>query len=363
MIPRRALWLILAGVFSSLGAQYPTTNFIVDAPTPEIAQQVGEYAEHYRKEKALQWLGHEMPPWGQRCPLKVSLTMNGSGGATTFAFDRGQILSQNMHIEGRLDRLLASVLPHEVTHTVFAYRFRTPVPRWADEGGAVLSEDEEERGRHDQLVRQILNTPGKSIRLRTLFTLRDYPREVMSLYAEGYSVSNYLVSISDRPTFLNFVDHGMRYGWDSAIQTHYAAYHNIEELEQGWLTHLRNTKKQPPAQLLARNAAPTEGSTTAQVNIRRTVPPVQLYDDSSRVIYRGKADEDGVARQAAGQRPGYLPDLPASPRIATPVQHEGQPYAAPRDPWGPPQVKLLPPQFTSPPSDPPAAVSPVGYPR
>jgi len=126
--------------------------------------------------------------------------MNGSGGATSFAFDNGQILSQNMHIEGSLDRLLASVLPHEVTHTVFAYRFRTPVPRWADEGGAVLSEDELERNRHDQLVREILRTPGKRIPLRNLFALREYPREVMSLYAEGYSVANFLVSTSSRQT-------------------------------------------------------------------------------------------------------------------------------------------------------------------
>ena len=62
-----------------------------------------------------------------------------------------------MHIEGTLERLLASVLPHEVTHTVFAFHFRQPVPRWADEGGSVLSEDEIERKRHDRLVRNILN--------------------------------------------------------------------------------------------------------------------------------------------------------------------------------------------------------------
>ncbi len=50
-----------------------------------------------------------------------------------------------MNIEGPLDRLLSSVLPHEITHTVFAHYFRTPVPRWADEGGSVLSEDDLER--------------------------------------------------------------------------------------------------------------------------------------------------------------------------------------------------------------------------
>ena len=92
-------------------------------------------------------------------------------------------------IQGSLDRLLASVLPHEVTHTVFAYYFRQPVPRWADEGGAVLSEDDIERNRHDQLVRQILNTPGRAIPLRRLFAMTKYPPDVMVLYAEGYSVS------------------------------------------------------------------------------------------------------------------------------------------------------------------------------
>ena len=120
MVARRSLALVLAGALASLGAAYPTRNFYVEAPTPEIARRVGEYAEHYRSEKALQWLGQEMPPWGQRCPLRVTVTMNGSGGATSFAFDRGQILSMDMHIEGSLDRLLASVLPHVVTHTVFA---------------------------------------------------------------------------------------------------------------------------------------------------------------------------------------------------------------------------------------------------
>src|SRR6202042_2981097 len=104
------------------------------APTAQIAQQIGQDAEYYRREKAILWLGSEMPPWPQPCPLKVVISNNGSGGATTFGYDRGQVLSQEMQIEGTLDRLRASVLPHEVTHTVFAYNFRQPVPRWADEG-------------------------------------------------------------------------------------------------------------------------------------------------------------------------------------------------------------------------------------
>src|SRR3984957_2512383 len=108
--------LVLLAALSSMGASYRTQNFVVEAPTPAIAEQVGQYAEYYRREKAIQWLGQEMPAWPETCPVKVPLTMNGSGGATSFAFDRGRVLGQNMHIEGTLDRLLASVLPHEITH-------------------------------------------------------------------------------------------------------------------------------------------------------------------------------------------------------------------------------------------------------
>ena len=89
--------------------------------------------------------------------------MEGPSGATSFQFGQGQVLGMKMEIQGPLERLVRSVLPHEVTHTVFAYHFRQPVPRWADEGGAVLSEDDIERNRHDQLVRMILNTPGRAI--------------------------------------------------------------------------------------------------------------------------------------------------------------------------------------------------------
>ena len=177
------------------------------------------------------WLGKEMPAWGQPCPLKVTVTYDGSGGATSFAFDRGSILSIDMHIEGTLERLVHSVLPHEVTHTVFAYHFRQPVPRWADEGGSVLSEDDQERGRHDKLVREILNSQRRAIPLRRLFALKEYPPDVMVLYAEGYSVTNFLVGRSNRAAFLNFVADGLRQGWDAAVKAHYG-FSNVEELEQ-----------------------------------------------------------------------------------------------------------------------------------
>jgi hypothetical protein len=365
---RRHLVFVLLAVLGSMGASYPTTNFQVEAPTPQIAQQVGQAAEVYRRQKAIDWLGHEMPPWAERCPIHVRVTLNGPSGATSFAFDRGQIRGQHMHIEGPLDRLLASVLPHEVTHTVFAHYFRCPVPRWADEGGAVLSEDEVEKERHDKLVRQILNTPGRMIPLRRLFALREYPGDVMVLYAEGFSVANFLVTTGGRQTFLGFIAHGMSaYGWDSAVRTFYR-YNRVEELEEAWLAYLRSTKR-PPVILAQNGGTRTPAEPTNRVIVRQTVPPTL---GGPAPIVRGQSpseQDEEFARTQGGVRPGYLPD--PVPSVGKPGRDGWQPAGTlsyqPLPP--PPSVQLLPPQAVPPPSlefsrrPVPGPASPVGYPR
>ena len=75
----------LAAPSPAYAAHYPTANFSVEAPTPELAKKFGDMAEFYRKEKALEWTGHEMPQWPRRCPLQVQLTQGSAGGATTWA--------------------------------------------------------------------------------------------------------------------------------------------------------------------------------------------------------------------------------------------------------------------------------------
>src|SRR3954452_7078552 len=100
------------------GASHRTTNFVVVADTPEIARQVGEHAEACRVSIAKAWLGKELPTWPAPCPIKVKITRSEAGGLTSFGFTRGKVSDQSMTVEGRLDRILASSLPHEVTHTV-----------------------------------------------------------------------------------------------------------------------------------------------------------------------------------------------------------------------------------------------------
>ncbi|MBY0461398.1 MAG: hypothetical protein K2V38_29120, partial [Gemmataceae bacterium] len=214
-----ALLSVLGAPAFVSAATHETANFVVEAPTAKLAQEFGEKAEEYRKEKAIAWTGKEMPPWPRKCPLSVQIVQGSAGGATTFTFGqdaagRPIVTSQKMEIRGEAKQLLNSVLPHEVTHTVFANHFGRPVPRWADEGGSVLSENDDERFNHDVRCRELLNA-GRAFRCRALFTMVDYPRDMIVLYAQGYSLSDYLVrkggdGREGRQKLLQFLGQGMQ---------------------------------------------------------------------------------------------------------------------------------------------------------
>ncbi len=275
-----------------------STNFVVTAPTQEIANQVAQYAEKYRKEKALLWLGKEMSQWREPCPIKVTITTGGAGGATSFSFDRGQLLGQTCHVEGPQERILNSVLPHEITHMVYASYFRHPVQRWCDEGGAVTSEDEKEQRFHDDLCRKILNTPGRAIPLSRLFALESYPQDVMALYTEGYCVVNFLlVKDPDRSKFLKFMDAGMSSGWDSASR--YYGYNSVNELEQAWFQHMRETK----------GSMKIAGSVVIPTNVNGGTVPLTSSVPSVSVITVPSSDPNTALLQKISRQLDVLPQL------------------------------------------------------
>jgi hypothetical protein len=214
------------------GASFRSANFAVEAPTRDIAERVAGRAEECRAAIAMEWLGHELPTWSTPCPLRVRLTPGEAGGLTSFGFHQGRVTDQRMTVEGRLERILASALPHEVTHTIFASYFGGPMPRWADEGASLLSEDQRERQRHDQIAIDLLGRRGE-LPLARLFQIEDYPKDLMSFYGQGYSISRFLIEMGGRPRFLRFVRDGLKEGWDSATRAHYELS-NVRELDRAW---------------------------------------------------------------------------------------------------------------------------------
>jgi len=228
--------LLVLGTLSSLGAGFQTPNFVVTAPTPQLAKQVGQAAEYYRKQLATEWLGKPLPGnWSIPCPIQVTVGNMGARGETRFNFQNGEVYGWKMEIYGTEERILDSVLPHEVNHTIFASYFRRPLPRWADEGAASLIENDCERMRLRKIHDQVMNTTRK-IPLDALLEMKNYPRDnqqILTLYAEGHSLADFLVQRRDKPTYIRFLQLAHEEGWSSALATVYE-FRSVRDLEAVW---------------------------------------------------------------------------------------------------------------------------------
>ena len=231
--------VLTAALLVSMGARHRSANFIVETSDPRLAQQFAETAEKYRHDLAIEWLGQEMPNWSQPCPMTVMVGPNlGAGGATTFVFDRGEVFGWRMSIQGSEQRVLDSVMPHEITHMIFASRFRQPLPRWADEGGATTVENIAERNKYQRMLDQFLRT-GRGIAFSKMFAMTEYPSDVMPLYAQGYSLAEYLVQIGGRPKYVAFLDDGLKNkDWSGAIVRNYGVQ-DLGQLQNTWLTWVK----------------------------------------------------------------------------------------------------------------------------
>ena len=226
---------VLVASNSAAAAVYKTPNFVVNAPSLEVAVRVARAAELYREKLASEWLGKTMPRWSRPCHVTVNVGQVGAGGATKFSFHRGHVFGWKMTVQGPVDRILDSVLPHEISHTIFACHFRRPLPRWADEGAATLAEDDMEKLRQRKLAVQVLKQ-RRRIPLKQLFAIKEYPqdmRQVMTLYAQGYSLADFLVRQGGKKRYLDFLGDAHKSGWNRAIKRHYE-FENIDDLEQGW---------------------------------------------------------------------------------------------------------------------------------
>jgi hypothetical protein len=242
-----------------------TSHFIVNAPDPVLAQKIGQEAERFRKELAIEWLGHELGEWEDKCPIHVELSMH-CGGETSFAF----VMDSNggsrprdwkMSIFGTPERLLDSVLPHEVTHTIFASHFGQPLPRWADEGACTVVEHESERAKNHQMLMDFLMS-NRGIPFNRMFEMKQYPNDILPLYAQGHSLCKFLIMQKGKRHFLDYVSAGLYaetqgtllQGWNQSTEKFYG-YRNLSDLQESWITWVRAGSKEVPSTDLAGNAS------------------------------------------------------------------------------------------------------------
>lgn len=286
-------WLLASSVSSA--AQWKTENFVVTAPTESLAKKVAFTAEAWRTRLAKDWLGRALPKWYRPCPISVTVGQIGAGGSTTFRFAQGQVFDWRMNVQGTEERILDSVVPHEVSHTIFASYFRRPLPRWADEGAATLAEHESEQRRQSMHLKQVWNTSHK-IPLKDLLSMEEYPsdmRDVLTLYAQGYSLADFLVQKGGKAKYLKLLDMADKQDWKSALEELYGI-DGIESLDASWGNWV--VAGSPPLDKDRLLAAADDREGTSEEVIRGQTPdgePAQDFGDADAAEPVKTASLDG----------------------------------------------------------------------
>jgi hypothetical protein len=225
-----------------------TANFrIFHDEEPGFAERAARVAERTRTAVLRKWFGAAGADWDPPCELYLHRSAGSfwrlSGvppevpACTRVEADGERVLARQIHVHGQEENLLAAILPHEVTHAVLAGRFGDRgVPRWVDEGMAVLTEP---RDRVEGHLRNLARCyrDGRLFTPRDLLALRDYPapRDGVLFYAESVSLVEFLAGEKGPRTFTRFVRDGVRDGYAAALAKYYGW--DFDDLEQHWRAH------------------------------------------------------------------------------------------------------------------------------
>jgi hypothetical protein len=78
-----------------------------------------------------------------------------------------------------------------------------------------------------------------------MFAMKDYPRDILPLYAQGYSTARFLIAQGGRRKFIQFMETGFKNeNWPAAVREHYG-YGDLATLQTTWLDWVRQGSVEP----------------------------------------------------------------------------------------------------------------------
>lgn len=224
-------------------AESPNFRIFHKGPV-NYAEQVTRLAEQARSDAFTKWGRAPRDAWQPACEVYLHPTGDAYAAATrqnatapghsSIKSSGGRVTARRMDLRADNPELMGCVLPHEVTHIVLGDLFAdAPLPRWADEGMAVLAEP---RAQVDRYLKTMirLRQEGKLLHLNQVLR-QDYPdaATITVFYVQSVSVVEFLVSAKGAPAFAAFARDAAG-GLDAALARHYGL-RNAAELEDRWL--------------------------------------------------------------------------------------------------------------------------------
>jgi hypothetical protein len=141
---------------------------------------------------------------------------------------------------------------------------------------------------------------------------------VLVLYAQGFSVVDYLVARSSKAAFLAFLGTGMQAGWDQALRQHYGI-NSIEALEIAWLQSLARTRQDSALVNRDRNA-----NTTSTALMAATRQPSYNPIPGAVVSAPALGRPQPIVRAASPETPSMAAAGPPAIRLGQPRFENGQ---------------------------------------
>ena len=256
-----------------------TENFRVYAyGTRSLDERVLRECETRRAEIAKTWFtGQDLSSWTPKCdlvlhPTRASYrTAAGPLSDCTVACCTIDTPADGM-TRRRIDVCAArgdwlDHLPHELTHLLVDGQLTAgDLPRWADEGMALLADPVEKRDAHARDLSRALED-GSQFRLGDLLSLDQYPRDgqVAVFYGQSMAIVEFLVDRGGTEKFAEFVNQACRRGYDVALSTSYGMG-SVGELEKQWLAQARNpiAQRTPASVEISKSRNLPDGSAPAQ---------------------------------------------------------------------------------------------------
>jgi hypothetical protein len=208
-------------------------------------------------------------------------------------------------------------LPHELTHALLEGRFATgDLPRWADEGMALVADSASKRAAHQRDLHQTLHG-GRQLRMVELLQLVDYPQDerLGIFYGQSLSVVEFLLDRGGRQKFVEFIQRSIRSGYDSALQSTYGVP-DVAHWETLWLAHAREeTAFRAAARTGVAEARPDD---SRQVSVNRAA----ASGDAARLeIAIGLANRATSPKSRQHAACGFFAARCPSPLVAAPAGH------------------------------------------
>jgi hypothetical protein len=214
---------------------HETTSFRIIVPSGSKGlRHLAGTCESLRRLLQVTWLGTEQPAWTPKCEIVVHPTvleyrnLLGPGSAQSSGCTTIEIVDKQVkrrRIDLRADALdwLTAALPHELTHVVVADRFaHTSIPRWADEGMAILAESDAKREQRHRAMRASWSRRS-GYTAEELIELRDYPDAARrdAFYGQSAALVACLVELDSSERFLKFLEAAAEQGYAAALAENY----------------------------------------------------------------------------------------------------------------------------------------------